>query len=254
VAVSAVADLVAAVAAEASAVAAGVSAAAVRLAAGDDAANQNIREQAFITMALLTEHEQRKVAEAIARVERETDAELVTVLAARADDYTYIPLLWASLLALVVPGVVHYLTGALTLNLLLMVQWSSFIVLCLLFRIPAITTRLIPRSVRHWRASNLARRQFLEQNLHHTVGSTGVLIFVSEAERYVEILVDEGISKRLDNQSWEVIVAAFTRQVKQGQTLQGFVTCIEACGELLKVHVPATQQKNELPNRLVVLR
>ncbi|MFL1513620.1 hypothetical protein C9I50_11065 [Pseudomonas prosekii] len=205
-------------------------------------------------MALLTEHEQRKVAEAIARVERETDAELVTVLAARADDYTYIPLLWASLLALVVPGVVHYLTGALTLNLLLMVQWSSFIVLCLLFRIPAITTRLIPRSVRHWRASNLARRQFLEQNLHHTVGSTGVLIFVSEAERYVEILVDEGISKRLDNQSWEVIVAAFTRQVKQGQTLQGFVTCIEACGELLKVHVPATQQKNELPNRLVVLR
>ncbi|SDS32799.1 TPM domain-containing protein [Pseudomonas prosekii] len=205
-------------------------------------------------MALLTEHEQRKVAEAIARVERETDAELVTVLAARADDYTYIPLLWASLLALVVPGVVHYLTGALTLNLLLMVQWSSFIVLCLLFRIPAITTRLIPRSVRHWRASNLARRQFLEQNLHHTIGSTGVLIFVSEAERYVEILVDEGISKRLDNQSWEVIVAAFTRQVKQGQTLQGFVTCIEACGELLKVHVPATQQKNELPNRLVVLR
>ncbi|MET1067012.1 MAG: TPM domain-containing protein [Pseudomonas prosekii] len=205
-------------------------------------------------MALLTEHEQRKVAEAIARVERETDAELVTVLAARADDYTYIPLLWASLLALAVPGVVHYLTGALTLNLLLMVQWSSFIVLCLLFRIPAITTRLIPRSVRHWRASNLARRQFLEQNLHHTVGSTGVLIFVSEAERYVEILVDEGISKRLDNQSWEVIVAAFTRQVKQGQTLQGFVTCIEACGELLKVHVPATQQKNELPNRLVVLR
>ena len=205
-------------------------------------------------MALLTEHEQRKVAEAIARVERETDAELVTVLAARADDYTYIPLLWASLLALVVPGVVHYLTGALTLNLLLMVQWSSFIVLCLLFRIPAITTRLIPRSVRHWRASNLARRQFLEQNLHHTVGSTGVLIFVSEAERYVEILVDEGISKRLDNQCWEVIVAAFTRQVKQGQTLQGFVTCIEACGELLKGHVPATQQKNELPNRLVVLR
>ena len=234
--------------------AAGVSAAAVRLAAGDDAANKNIREQAFITMALLTEHEQRKVAEAIARVERETDAELVTVLAARADDYTYIPLLWASLLALVVPGVVHYLTGALTLNLLLMVQWSSFIVLCLLFRIPAITTRLIPRSVRHWRASNLARRQFLEQNLHHTVGSTGVLIFVSEAERYVEILVDEGISKRLDNQSWEMIVAAFIRQVKQGQTLQGFVTCIEACGELLKVHVPATQQKNELPNRLVVLR
>jgi len=227
--------------------------AAVRRAAGDNTANKNNSKQAIKNMALLTEHEQRKVAEAIARVERETDAELVTVLAARADDYAYIPLLWASLLALVVPGVVHYLTGALTMHSLLLVQWASFIVLCLVFRIPKVTTHLIPRRVRHWRASNLARRQFLEQNLHHTIGGTGMLIFVCEAERYVEILVDEGISKRLDDKSWDAIVAAFTQQVKQGQTLQGFVTCIEACGELLKVHVPVTQVRNELPNRLVVL-
>lgn len=204
-------------------------------------------------MALLSEQEQRRVAEAIARVEQQTDAELVTVLAARADDYAYIPLLWASLLALVVPGVVHYFTGWLTVQTLLMVQWLGFIVLSLLFRIPRITTRLIPRPVRHWRASNLARRQFLEQNLHHTVGSTGMLIFVSEAERYVEILVDEGISSRVDDSVWAAIVNSFTLQVKQGQTLQGFVSCIEACGELLKVHVPLTHVRNELPNRLVVL-
>ena len=202
-------------------------------------------------MALLSEHEQRQVAEAIARVEKTTDAELVTVLAARADDYAYIPLLWASLIALVVPGVVHYLSGYLTMYTLLLAQWATFIVLCLVFRLPKVTTRLIPRSVRHWRASNLARRQFLEQNLHHTVGGTGVLIFVSEAERYVEILVDEGISKRLDDSSWDGIVTAFTQQVKQGQTLAGFIACIEACGELLKVHVPVTQTRNELPNRLI---
>ncbi|MBW4791635.1 TPM domain-containing protein [Pseudomonas tolaasii] len=204
-------------------------------------------------MALLTEHEQRQVAEAIARVEKTTDAEIVTVLAARADDYAYIPLLWASLIALLVPGVVHYLSGYLTMYTLLLAQWATFIVLCLVFRLPRVTTRLIPRSVRHWRASNLARRQFLEQNLHHTLGSTGVLIFVSEAERYVEILVDDGISRHLDDSSWDVIVKAFTQQVKQGQTLAGFIACIEACGELLKVHVPLTQTRNELPNRLVIL-
>lgn len=204
-------------------------------------------------MALLSEHEQRQVAEAIARVEQQTDAELVTVLAARADDYAYIPLLWASLLALVVPGIVHYLSGWLTMHTLLLAQWITFVVLCLLFRLPKITTYLIPRSVRHWRASNLARRQFLEQNLHHTVGGTGVLIFVSEAERYVEILVDEGISRRLDDRAWDAIVLAFTQRVKQGQTLQGFIACIEASGELLKTHVPLTQVRNELPNRLIVL-
>jgi len=230
-------------------------AAAVALAAAGlrAAGNDNNENRASTTMALLTEHEQRQVAEAIARVEKTTDAELVTVLAARADDYAYIPLLWASLIALVVPGVVHYLSGYLTMYTLLVAQWATFIVLCLVFRLPKVTTRLIPRSVRHWRASNLARRQFMEQNLHHTVGSTGVLIFVSEAERYVEILVDEGISKRLDDSNWDAIVQAFTQQVKQGQTLAGFIACIEACGDLLKVHVPVTQTRNELPNRLVVL-
>ncbi|MEG1323231.1 MAG: hypothetical protein RSD01_08905, partial [Ruthenibacterium sp.] len=78
-------------------------------------------------MALLSEYEQRQVAEAIARVERDTDAELVTVLAARADDYTYIPLLWASLLALIVPGLVHYVSGWMNMHTLLLVQWLSFI-------------------------------------------------------------------------------------------------------------------------------
>ncbi|OSN68773.1 hypothetical protein BV349_00862 [Pseudomonas syringae pv. actinidiae] len=46
-------------------------------------------------MALLNKDEQRQVAEAIDRVEQRTDAELVTVLAARSDDYAYMPLIWA---------------------------------------------------------------------------------------------------------------------------------------------------------------
>ena len=136
---------------------------------------------------------------------------------------------------------------------LLLVQWATFIVLALLFRIPSLTTRLIPRPVRHWRACNLARRQFIELNLHHTEGGTGILIFVSEAERYVEILVDRGISSRIDNSAWEAIVANFTEQVHDGQVLEGFLGCIEACGSLLKQHVPATHARNQLPNRLVMI-
>jgi len=177
------------------------------------------------------------------------------VLAARADDYAYIPLLWASLIALVVPGVVHYFSGYLSMYTLLLAQWSTFIVLCLVFRLPkAHHAADPPLGTPLARVEPGAASQFLEQKtLHHTLGGTGVLIFVSEAERYVEILVDDGISKRLDDSSWDGIVKAFTQQVKQGQTLAGFIACIEACGELLKVHVPLTHARNELPNRLIVL-
>ncbi|WKN23607.1 TPM domain-containing protein [Azotobacter vinelandii] len=204
-------------------------------------------------MKLLTESEQRQVAAAIERIERDTDAELVTVLAARADDYTYISLLWAGLVALLLPGSLNFFAGWLSAGHLLLVQWAAFILCSLLFRLPAITTRLVPRAVRYWRASNLARRQFIELNLHHTEAESGMLIFVSEAERYVEILVDRGISSRLDDSTWQAIVETFTAQVKRGETLQGFLTCIEACGVLLKEHLPATHERNELPNRLVIL-
>jgi putative membrane protein len=204
-------------------------------------------------MTLLSKQEQEQVAAAISAVERETDAEVVTVLTAQADNYAYIPLVWAGLLALLVPGIVNYFTGWLAADNLLLSQWGVFIVLSLVFRIPAFNRRLIPRSVGHWRASNLARRQFLEQNLHHTAGATGVLIFVSEAERYVEILVDQGIASQIDNSAWESIIATFTKQVKQGETLQGFITSVEACGAHLKAKVPATRQKDELPNHLIIL-
>lgn len=204
-------------------------------------------------MTLLTQSEQQQVADAIDRIELETDAELVTVLAARADDYQYIPLLWAGLIALVMPGLVVVMTGWLGAGELLLAQWVVFILLALIFRLPAVTTRLIPRSVRHWRASNLARQQFIELNLHHTGDATGMLIFVSEAERYVEILVDRGISSRVDNKVWESIVQSFTQKVHEGKVLEGFLGCIESCGEQLRLHVPGTHDRNELSNRLVVL-
>ncbi|WP_040244993.1 MULTISPECIES: TPM domain-containing protein [Chromohalobacter] len=204
-------------------------------------------------MALLSDSEQQQVRDAITHIERDTDAELVTVLAPQADDYTYIPLLWAGILSLLIPGAINYFPQWLGASELLIVQWACFAVLAIVFRLPAVTTRLIPRRVRFWRAANLARRQFLEQNLHHTQAGTGMLIFVSEAERYVEILVDRGISSRLDDETWQGIVSTFTQQVKQGQTLQGFLSCIEACGEHLREHVPATHERNELPNRLIVL-
>ena len=204
-------------------------------------------------MTLLSKSDQEAVSGAIKAVERETNAELVTVLTAQSDNYSYIPLLWAGILALLLPGIGNYFGNWFGADMLMLVQWVTFIVLSLLFRMPAINTRLIPRQVRYWRASNLARRQFLEQNLHHTGGATGMLIFVSEAERYVEILVDQGIADVLDNSVWEAIVADFTAKVRQGQTRQGFLDCIAACGTLLKEHLPATHERNELPDHLVVL-
>jgi putative membrane protein len=202
---------------------------------------------------LLTAKEQEQVAAAIAAVERHTDAELVTVLARRADHYTYVPTLWAAAAALLTPGVLALLPMWLGLWDVLIAQWLVFAALALILRWPPLMYRLIPKAVQRWRAANLARRQFLEHNLHHTHGETGVLIFVSEAEHYVEIIADRGIHRHVGNQEWQGIVDAFSVRVRRGETLQGFIDCVQRCGELLQQHVPATSQKNELPNHMVIL-
>ena len=204
-------------------------------------------------MALLNSEQLERIAGAIEDVEKQTDAELVTVLAKRADDYLYIPTLWAALLALLTPVIIDFTPLWLSGHDLLVIQWIVFIVFALVLRFPPIMMRLVPKRVRYWRAANLARRQFLENNLHYTKGETGVLIFVSEAEHYVEIIADRGIDQHVDQEKWQGIVNAFIARVKAGQIEEGFVECISSCGEILKQHAPATEEKNELPNRMVVI-
>jgi putative membrane protein len=203
-------------------------------------------------MALITGTEQQQIADLIAEVERHTNAELVTVLAARSDDYRYIPVLWAALAALVVPTILLF--SPLAADLIVLTQLGVFCTLALLFRLPFLNIRLIPSSVRHWRAANLARRQFLEQGLHHTDGDTGVLIFVSEAEHYMEILADRGITRHVAPEIWRGLVADFVRAMKAGQTLSGFETTITQVGEILAEAVPKTPDNhNELDNRLILI-
>ena len=202
---------------------------------------------------ILNEAQQKEISSAIAEVEKDTDAELVTVLAKRADNYYYIPTLWAAVIALLVPILIKFTPLWLTGDELLLMQWTVFIVLAIVFHIPFIMMKLVPKKVRYWRASNLARRQFLENNLHHTKNGMGVLIFVSEAEHYVEIIADQGISQHVSNDEWLTIVNAFVAKVKAGQTKEGFLNCINSCGALLKQHAPASEEKNELPNHLIVL-
>ncbi|MCP3906725.1 MAG: hypothetical protein GY712_01740 [Oceanicoccus sp.] len=204
-------------------------------------------------MSLLEESQLQAVSDAINEVEKQTDAELVTVLAGQADDYRYIPTLWAAVLALLAPGVI-WLSGVWleTLDILFW-QLGVFALLAAVLRLPFILFRIIPSSVKYWRASNLARRQFLDNNLHHTEQDCGVLIFVSEAEHYVEIIADRGINQHVSAEQWQGIVDDFIAAIKAGQTQQGLIACINACGDLLAQHSPATSSKNELPNHLILI-
>lgn len=204
-------------------------------------------------MTMLNEGQLKQLSDAIENVEKRSDAELVTVLATRADDYRYIPTLWAALAALFVPGILRLTPLWLDLVDVMLLQLLVFVILALVLRYPPLLARVLPTALKRRNAARLARVQFLEQNLHHTRGETGVLVFVSELEHYVEIIADRGIATKIGNEHWQKLIDEFVHHVKAGNSLQGFLDCINGCGEVLAMHVPATDQKNELPNRLVVV-
>jgi len=203
---------------------------------------------------LFTVAQLEAIATAIAEVEKNTDAELVAVFARRADSYFHASLLWAALAALLTPMALRFTPLWLDGDDLLAAQWMVFVVLALLLSIPEIRPRLVPRSTQRWYAENLARRQFLANNLHYTRGETGVLIFIAEAEHWMEILPDRGIRRYIADDRWQTMVDRCIAEIKAGRAFEGMLQCIQDSGELMAFHVPATSPRNELPDRLVVLK
>jgi len=203
-------------------------------------------------MAFVSEADARHINEAIRQVEARTSGELVTVIARAADPYPYVPLLWSSMLALLVPGILWLAGLATDVVTIYAAQILAFLGFAALFHWPPLKHLLVPTSVQHRQAGRLAREQFYAQGLHLTRGRTGVLLFVSVAERYVEILADEGIHQRVPEGTWDRVVAEFVGRVREGRIAEGFLSAIAACGDILAAQCPREpDDRNELPDRLV---
>ena len=209
-------------------------------------------------MTFLADTDKHAISSKIREAEQRTSGELVTVIAASSDNYLYIPTLWAALLALLFPGLASLLALPLNVGAIYLVQVSLFIVLALLFLWPPIRSRIVPRSVQYRRASRHAHELFFIEGLHLTAQRTGVMIFVSLAERYVEIIADKGISEHVDDAIWQRIVNDFIDDVHRGQVTDGFVKAVDSCGAVLQEYFPEekkdeNQAGNELPDHLITI-
>jgi putative membrane protein len=132
------------------------------------------------------------------------------------------------------------------------IQLITFILLSLLFRFRPIQMRLIPKRVKNQRCHRMAMEQFFLNNIHHTDKRTGILIFVSVAEHYVEIIADKGINDVVEEDTWSDVVNNFIIKVKADQIADGFIEAITTCGNELVTHFPAGGKDiNELPNHLI---
>jgi putative membrane protein len=204
-------------------------------------------------MALFSDSERERIASAISDAESRTRGEIVAVVAAESDSYIFIGLTWAAMAALFAP-LPLLLATVWPFEYIYIAQLLTFLVLALLVQWRPLRLAIVPGPVKRAYAHRKAMEQFLAQNLHTTRDRTGVLIFVSIAEHYAEVIADEGIYRKAPRDCWNDIVRHLTGHIGSGDATTGFLLAIDACGRLLAEHFPrGRRDSNELPNHLIVL-
>jgi putative membrane protein len=191
-----------------------------------------------------------RITDAIRAVEERTTGEIVCVLAERSSDSGALPILVAALAALALPWLLVAVT-ALPVLTILSLQLLLFVALAILLCLPRVRVALIPRRARRAMAFRVATEQFFTRAVSRTRDRSGILIFVSLAERYARIVADEGIAARVPQSHWQGAVDALVAHAREGRIADGFVAAIGICAPVLAEHFPRTEGSlNELPDRI----
>lgn len=205
----------------------------------------------------ITPEEHVRVTAAIRAAEAKTDGEIYCVVARASDGYffraSFIALVAMLIVSLVVAyGLEHWWLSMRLPHFVGAQMLASGCMLALLWLVPALRIHLVPRRLRYQAAHANALRQFLARNVHVTAARTGVLVFVSLAERYAVVLADSGIDARVDQHVWDGVVRDLTAHAAHNRLADGFVEAIEAVGTVLAEHFPVTPgDVNELDDHLV---
>ena len=201
----------------------------------------------------ISAEDRERISAAIRAAEAKTSGEIVCVLAQSSATATALPVFLAAVGALALPWLLVSLT-AMPVYRILSLQIVAFVILTGFFCWPPVRVALMPRRARRALAHRVAMEQFRFRGLAGKSGRTGVLVFVSLAERYARIIADDGISARVPQSHWQGAIDALVTHMRDGRIADGFVAAIDLCGNELGKHFPRTEaSRDELPDRIYLI-
>lgn len=221
----------------------------------------------------LTDADRGRVSAAIAAAEATSNAEIVAVATPISDPYHDVGLHWALLPLFAVLAWAAWRPTALIwwynflfggwqpeptlsqlLTLLMVFAALKFTVALLILKWMPLRLALTPAATKHRRVRSRAVAIFKAAAERRTTGRTGILIYLSMAERRAEIIGDEAITKVTTPETWGEAMTALLVEVKQGRIGDGIVAAIERVGVVLAEHFPRTaDDTNEIPDKLIEL-
>lgn len=226
---------------------------------------------------LLSQDHRERIEQAVREAEAGTRGEIVCVISDEASDYSEVPLVWASALALAAPLLpltvlafmlqvretfmgwivspnVSPAAPANAVAIYATIQCGAFILIALLISIPWVRRALTPHGLKQKFVRQRALEQFIGKGLANTSERTGLLLYVSTKDKCVELIADEGIDAKVAPATWTGVVKTLLDDVKRGRAADGLVAAIQACGRELAQHFPpSANNPNELPDAVTEL-
>lgn len=107
--------------------------------------------------------------------------------------------------------------------------------------------------------AGLAPRQralqvFGELGVWDTADDNGVLIYLSMADRVVEIVADRGIASHVTQAEWDAVCRDMEDHFRRRQFGEGAIAGVRGVGRLLAQHFPNRGgDRDELPNQAILL-
>jgi putative membrane protein len=140
------------------------------------------------------------------------------------------------------------------LTLLMFFAALKFTIALLILKWMPLRLALTPPATKHRRVRRRAVAIFKAAAERRTAGRTGILIYLSMAERRAEIVADEAILKVTDEHTWGEAMAALIAEVRHGRPADGICAAIERVGVVLAEHFPrSAADTNEIPDKLIEL-
>ena len=182
--------------------------------------------------------ERSQIKAAMTAAEARTSARFVLTVLPQCDRYTLYPVIWAALAALVAGGVLSWFLPQFSLRDGFVVQVAAFLLLSVLLEWRPVRPFLAPPAVRRHHASQFAHREFAARILAHPERVGGILLFVAEAEHYVELLADAKTHAAVGEVEWNRIVGQFVARMRAGVPVEAVIGAVNACAEVLERHHP----------------
>lgn len=178
------------------------------------------------------------VAAKVGQLESTTDAEVVVVAAERSGSYRDVAQSIGTLAALVVSVVLFALPWSVHPVLVVVDMIVVWLVVTWLAEGYSLTASLASRSRRLEQVRHAAAAEFHLEAVHATPRRTGLLVYVSAWEGQVELIPDVGLEARIPRGRWAEATSKLSTQ-----DLDHFLEGLDAVGQVLTQHVPATGER-----------